>query len=189
MKARAFSLVELLVVIAIVMLLATLAVPAFHSIAVGSSINRAGQTIGDQIALARLTAVTKNREVQVRIFNLTNGVTAGWQGIQVWRVEQTATGTTNIPTSKLTLLPEGIIIDPATSPLLTADANVNGTVSVPSRGNLSYCGFRFRASGATDNSVNFTNSYLTVRQAAGATNNFYTVQINPVTGKTAVYRP
>lgn len=188
-QVRAFSLVELLVVIAILLLLAVVSVPAFNAIAVGSKLNRAGQMVGDQLSSARQTAVTRNREMQVWFYKATGGATPGWRGLQVWRVEQTATGVTNIAASKPILFPEGVILDPALSPLLTADASISGTVSVPSQGSLEYAGFRFRANGGTDLNVTATNNYVTLRQAVGSSANFYTVQVNPITGKTSVFRP
>jgi len=186
---RAFTLIELLVVVAIVLVLATLAMPAFNSIAVGSNLNRSGQLVGDQIALARLNAVTGNREVQVRLYNMTNGITKGWRGIQVWRVEQTASGPTNIPSGRLMVFPEGIVMDPDKSPLLAADPNVAGTVTLPSHGTVTYSGFRFRPNGSTDSSISASNNYLTLQQANTSPSNYYTVQINPITGKTTIFRP
>ena len=185
----AFSIVELLVVIAVILLLTSLTIPAFNSIAVGSNLNRSGQLVGDQISLARLTAVTKNREMQVRLFAMTNGMTKGWRGIQVWRIEQTPAGPTNIPSGRLMVFPEGIAVDPARSPLLGADAAVTGTLSLPAYGTLAYCGFRFRATGSTDSSVTASKNYLTLQQVGTASSNFYTIQVNPITGKTTVFRP
>lgn len=185
----AFSLVELLIVVAIILLLAAVSIPAFNSIAVGSNLNRAGQLAGDQIAMARQMAVTRNREVQVRFYQLTNGLTAGWRAMQVWRIEQTANGSSNVAASRVAIFPEGIILDSTRSPLLGADANVTGTVSLPAYGSVSYSGFRFRANGATDASVTVTNNYVTLRQASGASSNYYTVQVNPITGKTTIFRP
>lgn len=186
---RAFSLVELLVVIVIMSILIAAAVPALNSVARGSNLNRAGQMVGDQIALARLAAVGRNREVQVRLYELSNGFDAGWRGIQVWRMEQSATGSIGVPASRFILLPEGVLIEPDRSPLLGADVTVSGTNAFPSHGNVSYRGFRFRPNGAMSAGVSASNNYLTLRQAEGGGANYYTVQVDPLTGKTTVYRP
>lgn len=186
-ERKAFTLLELLVVMAIVILLASMAVPAFNSITVGSNLNRAGQIVGDQIALARQEAVTKNREVQVRFYDVATN--QSWRGIQIWRVEQTGTGTNNIAVNRMITLPDGIVINSTTnlSPLLTADGSLSGASNVPP-----YRGFRFRANGATDSSVTAANGYLTLQQANAQGNppkNYYTVQINPMTGKVIAFRP
>ena len=186
---RAFSLVELLVVIAIMALLIAAAVPALSSVAQGSNLNRAGQMVGDQITQARLTAVSRNREVQVRLYELTNGLDSGWRGLQVWRMEQSATGSIGVPASRLLLLPEGVLIEPDRSPLLDADATVAGVENLPSRGSVNYRGFRFRPNGAMSAGVSASNNYLTLRPVREGGGNYYTVQVDPLTGKTTVYRP
>ncbi len=65
-RARAFSLLEILAVVAILEILMVLVAPAIVSSLGSSNLNKAGQTIGDQIALARQEALTRNREVQIR---------------------------------------------------------------------------------------------------------------------------
>jgi uncharacterized protein (TIGR02596 family) len=186
---RAFSLIELLVVMALVAILVVAAVPALNSVARGSNLNRAGQLVGDQITVARLTAVSRNREVQVRLYNLTNGLQSGWLGLQVWRIEQSSNGSSSVAASRLILLPEGVLIEPARSPLLGADNIVSGTEALPSRGSVAYQGFRFRPNGAMSAGVSASNNYLTLRSAQGGEANYYTVQVDPLTGKTTVYRP
>lgn len=186
-ERKAFTLVELLVVMAIIILLSSVAIPALNSVAMGSNLNRAGQIIGDQIALARQEAVTKNREVQVRFYDVATN--QSWRGVQIWRVEQTSTGAVNTPVSRLATLPEGIVInsDASLSPLLTADGTMSSVSNSPP-----YRGFRFRANGATDSSITAANGYITLQQATAQGNppaNYYTVQINPMTGKVMVYRP
>jgi len=185
----AFSLVELLVVIAIMALLIAAAVPALSSVAQGSNLHRAGQMVGDQITLARLTAVSRNREVQVRLYELTSGLDSGWRGLQVWRIEQSATGSIGVPASRLLFLPDGVLIESDRSPLLDADATVVGVDHLPSRGSVHYKGFRFRPNGAMSAGVSASNNYLTLRPTKEGGSNYYTVQVAPLTGKTTVYRP
>lgn len=194
-KSRAgFSLTELLVVMAIMGFFVVVAMPSFHNIFAGSNLNRAGQLVSDQMALARQEAVTRNREVRVYFYKIRSGTTENWRAMQIWRVETTDTGTTTTAVSKLTFIPDGVIISPTTelSPLLGADTTLTGTVNLPVYGNSSYVGYRYRPDGSTDTSVTVANDYLTLQNATATGNppaNYYTIQINPLVGKVTVYRP
>ena len=68
MKNRAFSLVELLFVMVIIAIIATLTMPAFNSLGRAQAISTAGSNLVDQLAMARQTAVAQNRVVEVRFY-------------------------------------------------------------------------------------------------------------------------
>lgn len=184
-----FSLIELLTVLAIITALSSLAAPAFNSIAMGSRLSLAGQIVRDQFALARQEAVTKNREVQVRIFELPDG----GRGIQLWRADEDAAGIALHPVGRISVLPQGVTInsDIAVSPLLSA-GGISGQEQLPAYGEVNYTAFRFRPTGAADAGINPSNNYLTLQYAQAPGNppgNYYTLQVNPVTGKLTTYRP
>jgi len=195
---RAFSLIELLVVIAIVALLTSVAAPSVSSVIAGSNLNRAGQLVNDQLAIARQEAVTKNCDIHVRFFTINSGNQSGIRGIQLWRVEEGATGPVTNAFGRMVLLPEGVLINPANtlSPLLTlssAAGGSSGTMNLPTYGNASYTGFRIRANGTLDKTV-AANNFLTIQNAnpppsANVPDNYYTLQVNPITGKVLSYRP
>lgn len=197
-RSPAFTLIELLLVISIAAILMTLVAPKLNSIAMGSNLTRAGQLVGDEIARARQEAVTGNLDVKVVFFYLpaTNGrSTAGWAGMQIWRVVQTNNGPSDKPLSRVVTFPQGVNISPpdttTLSPLLTGTA-ITGTTSLPAYGSVPYVGFRFRANGATDSSVTGTNNFLTLQNAntkGPVPANYYTIQVNPLTGKVTVFRP
>lgn len=195
MKKRgsfAFSLIELLAVMAVVAIIIAISLPAFTSLTSGSNLNRAGQMVGDQIALARQEAVARNRDVQVTFYNLTNGATKGWRGMRILRVDQTQNGTVTNVATRLVQIPDGIVIsaDPATSPLLSA--GTTGTTNLPGYGTVEYSSFRFRANGSMESGFGATNNSLTLQNASAQGNppsNYYTIQVNPLTGKVSVYRP
>lgn len=187
---KAFSLIELLVVIAIFAIMAALAVPAVGSISKGNKINRGGQVLGDQIVLARQEAANKNRDVEVRIINLTNGLDVGYAAVQLYIADDS--GANWSPVSRMSRLPEGVLIssNPSLSPLLT---NIGGTITNPGvTKDCTYGGFRIRSSGVPDTSINTNNNFLTVQsstEAAGLATNYYTVRINRVTGRLSIHRP
>lgn len=197
-QAQAFSLVELLVVIAIVAILTSFAAPSLSSVISGSNLNRAGQLVNDQLALARQEAVTKNCDIHVRFFTLNTPGLSGVRGVQLWRVEESATGPVTNAFGRMVLLPDGVLINSnsSLSPLLSLSSStggISGSTNLPSYGNVSYKGFRIRANGSMDNAI-AANNYLTLQNAnppptASAPDNYYTLQVNPITGKVISYRP
>lgn len=181
-------------VIAIFALMATLTLPAISSINQAGGINRAGQILGDQIILARQEATSKNRDIEVRIINVSKGNDPMWPGyraIQLWLVDES--GTPQGPLGKIQKLPESIIIASNTlSPLLTADTNVSGTTNFGALGSCAYGGFRVRASGSLPSAVTPANNFLTVQLARDTDippKNYYTVRVNPITGRVTIHRP
>jgi len=188
----AFSLVELLVVVAIIGIMASIAVPAFSSISAASGITRGGQLLGDQIILARQEATTRNRDVEVRLIDMTNGISSGITGIQLWVGDESGNFS---PLGKLQKLPESVVVSSNTlySPLLNLG---NGTMtnSGPAA-NCPYKAFRIRATGSPSGSsaISAANNFLTIileRDASKTTpDNYYSVSVNPVTSKVKIYRP
>ena len=193
--SSAFSLIELLVVIAIFALMATLTLPAISSINQAGGINRAGQILGDQIILARQEATSKNRAIEVRLINVNDPMWPGYRAIQLWLIDES--GTSQGPLGKIQKLPESIVIASNTlSPLLTADPNVSGTTNFGALGSCAYGGFRVRASGSLSSDVTTNNNFLTVQRAKDTGSqpgtdpkNYYTVRVNPITGRVTIHRP
>ena len=192
----AFTLIELLVVVALMLILLSLAVPAVNSVLAGVNLGRGGQQIADQIMLGRQNALTRNRSVEVRFIHLDKQPTPGYRALQIWMVDET--GLNRAPISRIVMLPDGVLINSNStySPLLFGDgATVSGHADFPSLGSCAYTGFRFRANGQTDiptgsgtNTVNF----ITLQGANDKDNpprNFFAVQVNPLTGTVATFRP
>jgi uncharacterized protein (TIGR02596 family) len=192
-RVHGFSLVELLVVMAILILLAAATMPALQSTLVGSNLNRAGLLVGDQIQLARQEAVARNCEVRIVFYNLTNGATKGWCGLQVFRVEQSSDQASSVAITRVVGLPDGIVVssNPNLSPLLTAYANTSMT-NLPGKGSVEMAEIRFRGNGFLSGGVTSSNNFLTLQNANAVgvpPANFYSLQVNPVTGKIAALRP
>jgi uncharacterized protein (TIGR02596 family) len=181
-------LIELLAVIAVLGVLVVLSAPMFTSISQGSNLNRAGQILSDQFSLARQKAVTLNRDVEVRFYEFPDG----WRGVQLVQIDQTATGPIEKLTTRVMELPTGIsLVDrDGLSPLLTSSPH-SGTRTVGSRGTVNYRSFRFRPDGSSD-AANIGENFVTlahVTDTATPPKNFYSLQVNPVTGKATVFRP
>ena len=195
---RSFSLVELLVVMAILGLIAMLAAPTLQSVVLGTNLSRSGQMVGDQIRQARQEAVAKNREVRVLLYRFNAAgpgrtLHPGWSAIQSWRIEQTDSDTVSLPVGKMEFLPDDVVLsdDRQLSPLLTAYTAVVET-NLSHYGAVSVAEFRFRPNGFLSGNVTTNNNYLTLQNVHAGGNppqNYYSVQINPVTGKVTSFRP
>ncbi len=191
-SAPAFSLIELLVVIAIMGILAAAALPAISSITQAGGVARGGQILGDLIILARQEAAAKNRDIEVRIIDVADPLWPGYRAVQLWLVDES--GANPSPLGKIQKLPEAIVIasNDALSPLLIADTTVSGTTNFGGLGSRPFNGFRVRASGSLPSAITSSNNFLTVQLARDTgvpPANYYTVRVNPVTGRVTIHRP
>lgn len=192
----AFTLIEMLVVVALMLIFLSLAVPAVSSVLAGVNLGRGGQQIADQIMLGRQNALTRNCSVEVRFIHLDERPTPGYRALQIWMVDET--GLDRTPISRIVKLPDGVLINSNSSfsPLLFGDgATVSGHANFPSLGSREYTGFRFRANGQTDiptGSGTNTVNYITLQGANDRDDpprNFFAIQVNPLTGTVATFRP
>jgi uncharacterized protein (TIGR02596 family) len=171
--------------------MATLTLPAINNIGQAGGINRAGQLLGDQLVLARQEAASKNRDVEVRMIHVNDPLWPGYRALQLWQLDET--GILATPLGRIQKLPDSTVIaSNALSPLLTADVGVSGTTNFGGLGNRPYKGFRIRSSGSLPSAVTTNNNFLTVQLAKDTgipPQNYYTVRINPITGRVTIHRP
>lgn len=209
-SVRAFSLVELLVVICIIIVLAVLTIPAFSSMSRGSNLTTGGTRLVDQLELARQAAVTRNCSVEFRIYQLPkagdppNGVPEVYRAFQVFSLD--ADGTQTNALTRVAKLPDNVYIVPgeAVSSLLdTQQGTSPSLVTAPTKplgeypaGSYRYVAFRFKPNGGTDlNAAPAKSWHLTLALTGDATgslsvpDNFFTVQLNALTGRTRLFRP
>jgi len=203
-ECRAFSLIELLTVIALLAILAVFAAPATTNIMRANEINRAEQTLVQQLSTARQRAIARNRRVEVRFYKFINPDAVGspptFCAIQSFLIDENNKAT---PVGRITKLPTSVLINEvaANSSLLSVadksswDATTDPQISLPGVG-TSYTAkaFQFRPDGST--SLDPTQMwFITVHAAlAGATaaappSNFATIQVDPVSGAARSYRP
>lgn len=180
MKATAFSLIELLAVVAILAILAALLAPAASRVAGAYSVTRQGQLLGDQWALARQMAMSRNRDMEVRFYEASGPEGPLWT-TQIWEFDPENGNAT--PASRCLVFPDTIVLNPTLSPLLSSLAAIpdgNGTA------------LRVRPNGRLAGQIANTNNYVTLqlrRDDAAAPANYFTLQINPVTGAISSHRP
>lgn len=198
--ATGFSLIELLVVVAVIALLATLAVPAFNAITNAGSIEYSADQIAGACALARQTAVSKNRSVEVRFYEVpAEGWPTDFRACQLFEIGES--GEPTALTKVLTFRQSAIISrDTGLSTLLANSRTKIWTqkdpqVALPRAGTTYECrAFRFRPNGTTDLPVD-AKWHLTVvdakkpGSAAQPPDNFATVWVEPATGAVKILRP
>jgi len=203
-----FTLLELLTVVIIMGIVLSFTAPALTSLQQSNNIVLAGQSIADQLAVARQIASSRNLTVEVRFITPTTWASQGtpaYQGyhdIQLWAPNESGT---SAALDRPVALPTGIEISPGTalSPLLAQYSKSGSITTGVTSGN--YVSFFVRpignivTSGTTSPPLNSNGSsiqscFLTVVPVQNDTlnvlpKNYLTLQVNPDTGSVQAYRP
>jgi len=207
-SSSGFSLVELLVAIAIIALLAVLAAPAFQSISNSFNLANGGQALHDTLELARTTAISKDTNVEVRLYQLPDNAGGAPDNYRAFQIFLKSSDTPPVYTAvtKMVYLPPGVIVstNTATTDFLTlsgepatgATPPFSATpISLPTYGtNYNYLYFCFEPNGGTD-LTSGKKWFATVMlqngptNSVGVSNNFITVQVDPVMGRVTMYEP
>jgi len=192
---------------AILLILMALLLPATTSLMGSMNISRASSLITDELNYARQTALSRNRDVEVRIYRMESKMDANTKQYRAIRalLADGSDPANSKPLSKVKYLPESVIISDAVAFSTLLDyGNTNRSGLVFSNETLpigvtEYVSFLFRANGGTSLTPvtpPIGNWFLTLyaekaptNVATGLPNNYFTAQIDPVTGRLRNYRP
>lgn len=203
-RSRAFSLIEILAVVVIILVLMALLVPATSSLVRAMNMSRAASLLTDEMNYARQTALTRNRDVEVRFYKMDSKIADGEKRYLAFRSFLVNGTNAAQPLGRVKHLPENVVLaedakystllDPGRSGLTQGHETIPG-LSSPAE----YVSFLFRANGGTSlRPVNPPegNWFLTIHLENAPTNpvtgipdNYFTAQIDPVNGRLRSYRP
>lgn len=127
-KRQGFTLVELLVVMTIIGILTTLSMTGIASIMSSNHLNEATSIMQGQLELARQTAKTLNRSVQLRLYrDLENTAAApSIDCLQIVVPAENSATESDQPVEKPTLLPQSVIIADSSSDLTLSEFSASG---------------------------------------------------------------
>jgi uncharacterized protein (TIGR02596 family) len=216
---QAFSLIELLIVITVLGIIATFTIPAMNTVLRGSNLTQASSMLVGQLSLARQQALSRNRPVEVRFYRFGDSETPGekaddpatgrYRAMQLFEVQ--SNGKISVPIDKIQRLPGPIVFaytDAVNGLSSLIDKGTAGEPKVPLVDDTSapplprgvkmkyeYATLRFMPDGSTDKSPigKWFVTLININDKLDAPNkpppNFFTVQIDPVSGTTRIYRP
>lgn len=198
-NTRGFSLVELLLVVAIVGLLSTFAITGFNTVVRSTKVSSAAQAVADALNLARSSALSRNRPVEIRFLELPefdkSGSPSVFRGVQIF----TADATNSQPITKPYLFPNPIVASKTvTKSSILSGSKLSGGTNRVQGNTYNYVAVTFGSDGMIRNSsgLSSTNQYFITLQTLADLNrdgewpdNYATVSINPVTGNTKVFQP
>ncbi|MGV3659954.1 MAG: Verru_Chthon cassette protein D [Prosthecobacter sp.] len=198
-RQRGFTLVEIVVVLAIVTVVLAFGTPYAFSTMQASSLTSVGDTVMQKISMAQQRAVTENRVTALQFyFYEKDGITA-CHAMQLVAVDPATNAVTALEGPAYWSDGRVVLLDGELSPIFTniPPADTGEAPEEPFRSlGATFHRVRFYPGGGTSLEVPLRQAYLTLVNSnkfkQGMTEpppNYYTVQIDPVAGRSRSYRP
>jgi len=193
----AFTLVEMLVVIGIIGILIVVAAPSISGALEASKLTSVGSNLTYKISLAQQEAVSTRTPVELRLFSYNYDGTIACRASQLFAYKSATVGALPTPVAieNPTFFGDGSVVARVgtLSPLLSGATTTAVEEPLASKG-ATYHKIIFYPDGSTNLTSTLRNSYLTlvgerVDQTLNPPPNYYTVQVDPVTGRARAYRP
>ncbi|TLD68561.1 Verru_Chthon cassette protein D [Phragmitibacter flavus] len=209
-RSRAFTLIEVLIVVTIMALLLSVTASVSQGVVNSMNFRQAIQNVKTQLEAARQSAMTTNRSVMVRLIEgedeFGNPI---WNGLQIGSAESIvdpAAANYATPVSgsfepqfkaidSIETLPTGFVFHPAStySTLLSNHASLNtGTMTDSAGSSRKYTAFSFLPDGrcSLPSDTDWTLTLVREQDIKAATlpADYATIQLDPRTARTRVYR-
>jgi uncharacterized protein (TIGR02596 family) len=207
-RSDGFTLVEMLVVVAVMALILSAVAPMVFDTLVATKLTSAGDSVNSQLSLARQIASSRNMDVEVRFYRYNDpdqpSTEPEFRAVVVVDPPDVLVApgaqavSTGLALAETYYLPSGIVIADkgALSPMLRSGSSLpDAERFVRKAGNAVYIPVVFYANGSTSLTVPANQAYLTLAEAkkveegSAVPKNFYTLQLDPVTGRSKVFRP
>lgn len=197
-----FTLLELLGVLAIIIIVSAAVVPSLTGITGSSSLTTGSSMFADALNLARQTALADNCPVEVRIYKTGSAANPSDPQYCAFNLFKVDDSNAKQALGKLRRLPDPIIISPSSQySSLMAGRSGNSAVpeDYPMPKDTPYIWFRFKPNGSTDLTpvegpgsnwfVTLVSRNAPIKANTGLPANYFTIQIDPTTGRARSYRP
>jgi uncharacterized protein (TIGR02596 family) len=209
-----FTLIELLAVMAIISIIAAVTIPAISTMQNSMKLTTAGELLTDQLTFARQAAMTRDCEVEFRFYELPDGQPSNtstspttYRAVQGFSLD--ADGSQTNALTRVAFLPQGIVIDSASSlssllpstpsnpPYAVSGSTQTAPVGAYAPSSYNYIDFHFKPDGSTDLNPNAVSPWFVTlvnevdlqRAGNNAPANFYTLEVDPLTGHVRSFRP
>lgn len=196
---RAFTLVELVVVLAIAGLLFAFGTPYAFSAMQAASLTSVGDTVMQKISQAQQRAVTENRVTALQFYFYEKEGVNACHAIQLVSVDPATNVVTTLEEPVYWSDGRVLVLDGPLSPLFASipAADAGQATEEPFISlEATVCRVRFYPSGGTSLTTPLRQSYLTLVNSnkfkegmSTPPPNYYTIQIDPIAGRSRSYRP